>query len=746
MNHLYSLLFPFLLSAPAAAQLPAFPGAEGFGALATGGRASRTVVHVTNLNATGPGSLAEALNGSNRIVVFDVGGIIRLSPSQMVSIDRHSNITVLGQTAPGDGITIYGNRVLIRNCSNVIFQYVRMRGSIRMARSGCTLTMDGAENVILDHCSISWGRWDNVHIKNANNITWQNCIIAEGIDPQRFGAITDGTRNWTISHCLWANNKSRNPKMKCYAQMVNSVVYNGGNGVVGGHSAADNYQDLVNNYFIAGPQGGSSYSQWTATDHLYQRGNLMDADRDGQLNGTPYTNTGCTDMDSPRHSPAVPVTVETPEAAYAAVLAQAGCSRVRDTHDLRLVNQLKSLGTEGRIIDSEEDVGGIGTLNGGQAPVDTDRDGIPDDWEKAHGLNPDDAADAVADAPDGYLWIEHYAHSLTAATSALAYPMDVKVTRLGGDATTAAVSWTNADDRATAVLLEMSTDGGPFVQIDSLPARSTFRTVTDLDPDKMYSFRLRTTDGQNRSAYSAVVSINEPEGMLPGGGTPADTEVLRPAEGRLYRIICYASRYFNSGANINGPAQYLTAGSHNGHTTLNATTNFDWQDPALLWSITQDAADPTRYSIRTYSRNLCLAPVMTDEYITLDSTLAASYNITFVGNYQPAQSGRKEPLAFFRINSPDNQGFQVRGRSASQWLWGSGTVVRADMIFTFQPVSTSLISPSTQIIATRADRSQAGMDGSQAWKDEVWYTLQGVRVSRPTHGIYIHQGRITVRR
>ena len=140
----------------------------------------------------------------------------------------------------------------------------------------------------------------------------------------------------------------------------------------------------------------------------------------------------------------------------------------------------------------------------------------------------------------------------------------------------------------------------------------------------MYSFRLRTTDGRNRSAYSAVVSINEPEGMLPGGGTPADTEVLRPAEGRLYRIICYASRYFNSGANINGPAQYLTAGSHNGHTTLNATTNFDWQDPALLWSITQDAADPTRYSIRTYSRNLCLAPVMTDEYITLDSTLWAT--------------------------------------------------------------------------------------------------------------------------
>ena len=129
---------------------------------------------------------------------------------------------------------------------------------------------------------------------------------------------------------------------------------------------------------------------------------------------------------------------------------------------------------------------------------------------------------------------------------------------------------------------------------------------------------------------------------------------------------------------------------------------------------------------------------MTDEYITLDSTLAASYNITFVGNYQPAQSGRKEPLAFFRINSPDNQGFQVRGRSVSQWLWGSGTVVRADMIFTFQPVSNGLVTP-TQVLTPRTNSAKTP-------QDNAWYTLQGLRVSRPAHGIYIHRGRVTVLR
>ncbi|MDD3387450.1 MAG: hypothetical protein PHU58_03155, partial [Prevotella sp.] len=149
MKRLLSIMAVVMVTFTLHAQLPAFPGAEGFGALATGGRESRTVVHVTNLNAEGPGSLAEALKGSNRIVVFDVGGIINLSPSQMIAIDQHDNITVLGQTAPGDGITIYGNRVLIRNCKNIIFRYIRMRGSINMASDAETLTMDYAENVVL---------------------------------------------------------------------------------------------------------------------------------------------------------------------------------------------------------------------------------------------------------------------------------------------------------------------------------------------------------------------------------------------------------------------------------------------------------------------------------------------------------------------------------------------------------------------------------------------------------------------
>lgn len=723
MKHKLLATFAMAMAATAMqAQTVAFPGAEGFGAWATGGRDSRKVVHVTNLNADGPGSLAEALNGSDRIVVFDVGGIIKLNPSQMVAIDKHNNITVLGQTAPGQGITIYGNRVLIRNCQNIIFRYIRMRGSINMAKDAETLTMDNAENVILDHCSISWGRWDNVHIKNANNITWQYCIISEGIDPQRFGAITDGTRNWTISHCLWIDNHSRNPKMKCYAQMVNSVVYNGGNGVVGGHSSADNYQDLINNYFISGPNGGSKYSQWTATDHLYQSGNMLDSNQDGVLNGSLYTNTSCTNMDYPHFEPTAAVTVESAEEAYHSVLEQAGCSRVRDAHDQRLINQLKSLGTLGAIIDSEEDVGGIGQLDGGTAPTDSDGDGMPDDWEKANGLNPNDASDATIDSNgDGYLNIEEYANSLASVTSYLLCPSALKATHMGNN-TTIALTWTNIDDRATANLIEMSNDGENFTQKDSINAKSSVYIIKDTDPEQIYYFRMRTTDGTHYSGYTSTVSINEPEGSQAGGGTKAGSKVLLPEDGKLYRMISYASRFYNSGAALTGAPQYFKPLETSGSRRLGVVTNFDWQDPSLLWTIERDTNDTTLYSIRAYSTNETFSPKVDSKgYVYTSDTLTSKYHVNFVGNYVVKQSGTKDSLAFFRINSPDNKEYQLRGKSATQWLWGNGTLSRADMIFTFQPISKRLIGLYTKNLQATIDEGEKTLSGAQYGSGTLCY-------------------------
>lgn len=722
-SSILTLTFFSVATVPSVAQTTAFPGAEGFGALATGGRASKHIVHVTNLKASGPGSLAEAVSHPNRIVVFDVGGIIKLAPGQM--IDVKSNITIEGQTAPGNGITIYGNRVLIRQCENVIVRYLRMRGSINMGRSDCTLTMDNANNVILDHCSISWGRWDNVHIKNASNITWQYCIISEGIDPQRFGAITDGTSNWTISHCLWINNKSRNPKMKCRAQMVNSVVYNGGNGVVGGHSAADNYQDLINNYYIAGPQGNSAYSQWTATDHLYQTGNLLDADRDGTLNGQPCINTGCTNMPHPQLSPTVPVKVESPAQAFKTIVAQAGCSKARDSHDARLIGQLKSLGTIGQFIDNETQVGGIGTIYSGIPITDTDHDGMPDDWEKSHGLDPSDASDATLDRDnDGYLNIEEYANSLAVTGTTLLNPTDVQFRAVQGDPTSGLLSWSNLEDRATAIYLEQSYDGHNYLPIDTLDGRATQKVLHGIDPTKTYYYRLRYTDGTMLSPYSAVVCINEPEGTHPGGGTAAGTTTFTPQQGKLYRIISYANRLYNSGANLSGAPMYMQASGG----VLSTTTNFDRQDPALLWTITPTAEDPTRFVIRHYKSKEAISATTVNDQIPTSADHAASLTINYVGDRQAPQSGQKGSLAFYRINSPDNKNFQIRGKSApNRWFWGSGTLDRADMIFTFQAIDAKLIGLYVKELQNKIVQAEALLQQSKIGTGTLQYPQEAYK-------------------
>lgn len=502
------LTITFLLCATMTmAQQLAFPGAEGFAAYATGGRGGK-VVHVTNLNASGSGSLADAVSQPNRIVVFDVGGVINITNK---SITIASNITIAGQTAPGEGITIYGGRVIASKSKNVIIRYIRMRGGKAINQKKCTLTLDECDNVILDHCSISWGPWDNVHIANANNITWQYCINAEGIEPQRFGSITDGTRNWTVHHCLWANNKSRNPKMKCYLQYYNNVVYNYAMGIVGGHSSADNYQDVMNNYFIAGPEGSYKYfDQWTETDHLYSTGNYYDGNCDGVLNGTLITDhNGATVMQKPSLSSSGPMNLETAEQAYQHIVSHVGASRVRDVHDKRILEQLTSLGKKGAFIANEDGVGGIGTVANGTAPTDTDRDGMPDSWELAQGLNPQKDDANGMNAGNGYTNIENYINSLATQTAYLPHP--TYVTARLTDATTAELSWKNGNDNeeTEGIIVEQSEDKKVFHEIQRLSKDATTTNISGLTPHKVYYFRLKAFGQEAESQYSSVVTVNE---------------------------------------------------------------------------------------------------------------------------------------------------------------------------------------------------------------------------------------------
>lgn len=396
------------------AQTAAFPGAEGFGRMAAGGRGGAPF-HVTSLADSGAGTFREAVSAPNRTVVFDVAGVIRITDK----IKAAPNLTISGQTAPGEGIVVYGNGISFSG--NTIVRYMRFRGSINMPRGACTVNIDSVKDVILDHVSIEWGRWDNLHIKNSDHVTLQYCLVGEPIDPQRFGALFENPTNVTIHHCLWIDCQSRNPKAKASIEYINNVVYNWGvSGLVGGHSAADHFQDVINNYFIAGPNStGRFIGMYTATDHVYQSGNIVDDNKDGVLNGravldTDFVHEKATLILKKQNLPKVAVATESAAAAYKNVLAQAGASLHRDAIDQRLIGYLQSLGKEGKIFKTEVDAGGQGNLTTGKAVTDSDGDGLPDAWETAHHLNPKNAKDAASVMSGGYTRLEEYLNQLAA--------------------------------------------------------------------------------------------------------------------------------------------------------------------------------------------------------------------------------------------------------------------------------------------------------------------------------------------
>jgi len=408
------VLISLFITSLAPAQQLAFPGAEGFGRFASGGRGGN-IYHVTNLLDSGKGSFRDAVSQPKRTVVFDVAGLIKIGAKVSVAAD----ITIAGQTAPGEGITVYGNGVSFS--SNSIVRYLRFRGSINMSRGACTVVADSLENIIFDHISIEWGRWDNLHIKKSKNVTLQYCLIGEGIDPQRFGALLEGPEDITIHHCLWTGNQSRNPKAKAKIEFINNVIYNWGkSGFVGGHSSADHYQDLVGNYFIAGPSSTDNFlSMFTATDHVYHQGNYADLNKDGKLDGRlitdeDFTKENATLLKEPTLLSKSNVKVHPAAEACTLVMKEAGASLKRDVIDLRIIGYLESMGKSGQIFNTEADAGGQSLVKEIHSNIkDADHDGMPDKWESHMGLNAKSAADATDLNASGYSNLEEYINSLT---------------------------------------------------------------------------------------------------------------------------------------------------------------------------------------------------------------------------------------------------------------------------------------------------------------------------------------------
>jgi hypothetical protein len=526
MRKVLASLLCLSLLASVQAQLPAFPGAEGFGKYAPGARASSSpsVYHVTNLNDAGSGSLRDAVSQPNRIIVFDVSGIIKLNSRLVFS----SNLYVAGQTAPGDGVSVYGNGVSFSGANNIIVRYMRFRMGIKGDSGKDAAGVANGKNMIFDHCSFNWGldetfsvSWDNKGSEPAD-ITIQNSIIGQGIMTHSAGGLIQTNGGVTLYRNFYTDNKTRNPKVKGLNQYVNNVVYNWGSGgcYILGDTEGSSWADITDNYFIKGPSTGgtTAFNRSTPTFQVYQEGNKIDYSTDGVLNGrdAEATDYGTVTLVNNRSAftgiPQLHRPIDgkmTAEEAYYWILDSVGASLPsRDEVDRYLIDELKSLGTRGALINSEAELGlvnGVGNVFNGSRQSDTDNDGIPDSWESAAGLNPSDPSDALLKHQSGYLNIERYIHSIRSPQPYVKYPTSFRAGKV--DENYVILRWQNNETGATSIQVEQSADNKEFTLIKTLSADSISATITGLSKATTYYFRIKTQRGELSSLYTPTVKV-----------------------------------------------------------------------------------------------------------------------------------------------------------------------------------------------------------------------------------------------
>lgn len=415
------------------AEVPAFPGAEGFGANTPGGRGGR-VLFVTNLDDSGPGSLRAACETEGpRIVVFRVGGVIRLRSTLEIS---EPYLTLAGQTAPGDGICLRDQSFVV-GTHDVVIRYLRSRlGDESGQQDDCITIGHGARNVVVDHCSASWSVDETLSLAgDVANVTVQWCLIGEALNESIHGKGEHGLgtlarANGPVSfhHNLWIHNLSRNPRLgDNYGRppyptfdVRNNVIYNFGKtctGLTQGRLKV-NY---VSNFIRPGPDSRTQHPISVGLPSVLEffiQGNVVDGKDELSSDNSGFFSFMERDgkrvvsiVDEPFAAPAV--ATASARDAFSAVLASVGASLpVRDAVDARLVADVRN--RTGRIIDSQKEVGGWPEYRSAEPSVDSDLDGMPDEWETAHGLDPMNPADNNADRDgDGYTNIEEYVNNLT---------------------------------------------------------------------------------------------------------------------------------------------------------------------------------------------------------------------------------------------------------------------------------------------------------------------------------------------
>ena len=543
------LMTVFSLSTRGQQQL-AFPGADGYGKYVTGGR-NGTVYEVTNLNDdNNPGSLRYAINRSGaRTIVFRVSGTIALNSSLEIT---NGDLTIAGQTAPGDGICVKNYKFRI-SASNVIIRYLRFRlgdekiwgddafgGYSPKNSAGGSNTLP-VKNIIIDHCSVSYGSDETLSIYDIENLTVQWCIISESLnrDGHGYGGIMGG---WgaSLHHSLFAHHKNRAPRF-CGARyqfnlerelvdMRYNVIYNAGKsyGGEGGH------YNVVNNYYKRGssefcnpyqPDPSETDNQFVGCvydsikSYWYVDGNYIY----GNPTVTADNWNGGVKLNYPPlnlrlYSPLSSAYIgadETAEEAFVNVCNGAGATLPsRDTVDKRVVNDI--INNSGSVPLIMADIPGeaFPLLNSLPAPNDYDHDGMPNDWEEAHGLDSIDASDRNNVASDGYTMLEKYLNSIEFTNKVEAVKL---LTTIDNHIK---ITWAESLLDEDGYVVERTTPGNDFSVLDTANANTNFLIDSSADLLNIYLYRVKAFNATYESKYSSVATysppseINEPYSLV----------------------------------------------------------------------------------------------------------------------------------------------------------------------------------------------------------------------------------------
>ncbi|MBD0384052.1 pectinesterase family protein [Paenibacillus sedimenti] len=518
-------------SEAASAPLPAFPGAEGGGKYTSGGR-SQAVYEVTTLDdytskeAPIPGSLRDAVSQSNRTVVFRIGGTIRLKESLKIT---GSNLTIAGQTAPGDGITVTDYTTTV-DADNVVIRYMRFRLGDRFPSEDDAFGMRNHKNLILDHCSFSWSVDEVLSLYNNENTTVQWSFIEESMlmtthQKGRHGyAGIWGGNNASFLHNLIAHNFSRNPRfsggdpVSDIMESTNNVIYNWG--LFSAYGGGKGQYNLNNNYY---KHGANTYynvrheffNEILSPSQLYVDGNVMEGDAEISADNW----LGVKSVQDPSLKLSQPVQVaggyvpEPAQDAYNHVLAGAGATLPkRDAIDARVVNDVKN--RTGQYINSPIEVGGYPDYPTVVSTVaDQDHDGMDDAWEMEKGLsptNPDDR-NGTNVSPEGYTNLEVYLHDLivkgTAGNKhtgnpvvAITSPVNNTLKDAGSNVTVEA----SASDNDGIAKVEFIVDGNVMAEDTTAPYSFEWNHVTD----GTHFLVVKATDNAGLSTQSDNVAVH----------------------------------------------------------------------------------------------------------------------------------------------------------------------------------------------------------------------------------------------